>query len=908
MSQLWKPNPYYTESKPQSFSNMPYERLYKNLTQEELAELLRDAKRLCWEVLDLSRCGLSNLPNTLAEVDNLLVLDLGNYFRSVRGGKNAFTKLPDSITHLTNLQALSLYKNPISILPGSVENLTSLQSLGLSRTRISVLPDCITRLTNLQLLSLDDTQISALPDSITRLTNLQSLDLSYTEISVFPDSVTHLTNLQSLSFNNTRISALPDSITRLTNLQSLSLGNTRINALPDSVTYLTNLQFLDLSRTPISTLPDSIVNLKKLKTLDLYRCHLKLIPYNVVVLGLPFVIDDWMAHNCVNLTKVMLDEGDLQLFAQPREVIEAYYQGKTQIKECKVIFLGDGGAGKTALIERITKGTFTPGTPPTDGIEMTKKDWYMSVDLTKWKDDQFTVRFLDFGGQEIMHAAHPCFLTDHTVYIVVCESRDDAEIDSVAARWLESVKVFAPNCPVILALNKADLNANVSVNQRDLEKRNQNLKCVLKTSAHDEPDSRYGVNHLIDAIRDEIPGAINDYKVNADMLSVKWALEDMEDDYISSERYREICAEHHITDKKLQYGLLGFFRDLGVAYYYESKALDTRLESVRVLNPEWLTNGIYRLILRTPESGFLRHQKIKQTLRAAHAGDIHREITYTPEETEYILHVMRYFEISHDMGDGVEMIPMKMPKTPPDSMDEFRKETALHLRWEGSYLPNNLIHRLLIRKFPELDTKCVWRTGGRFRQIGGGCEALAEMNDKALDVYVNGERDCRQYLESLRGIIRNILDGLNLKAEEIICHTVNGREGKVSYQAALSHLYNNKPEIYLANIDAYVSPVLLLKEIYVDVDRELARYRQELVHTFRDAPPLTDKPPEKAENPLDDEEKQANIDKARAEIRQINVKVTFTVALAVLIAAVAFLRPDLIEQLLEWLISLPGGL
>ena len=798
---------------------MPYKRLYKILTPEELLKLLRDAKRLHWEALNLTECGIDSLPDELSELSNLRFLALNNiYWDDIL--ENGFTKLPDSIGNLINLQELDLSRGSIRVLPDSIGNLTNLHKLDLSSSPIRVLPN-----------------------SIGNLTNLQSLDLNYTQIS---------------------------------------------------------------------ELPDSIENLKKLKSLDLRHCHLKAISHSVVALELPFVVKRSSTTNGINLYKVKLDEGDLQLFTQPREVIEAYYQGQTQIKECKVIFLGDGGAGKTALIERITKGTFTPGTPPTDGIETTKKNWYMSVDLTKWKDERFTVRFLDFGGQEIMHAAHRCFLTGHTVYVVVCESRDDAEIDGVAARWLESVKVFAPNCPVILALNKADLNANVSVNQRDLEKRNQNLKCVLKTSAHDEPDSRYGVNHLIDAIRDEIPGAINDYKVNADMLSVKRALEDMEDDYISSERYREICAEHHITDETLQYGLLGFFRDLGVAYYYESKALDTRLESVRVLNPEWLTNGIYRLILRTPESGFLRHQKIKQTLRAAHAGDIHREITYTPEETEYILHVMRYFEISHDMGDGVEMIPMKMPKTPPESADEFQRKDALHLRWEGTYLPNNLIHRLLIRKFPELDTKCVWRTGGHFRQTGGTCEALAEMNDKALDVYVNGNRDCRQYLETFRGVIRNILDGLNLKAEEIICHTVNGREGRVSYQAALSHLYNNKPEIYLANIDAYVSPVLLLKEIYVDVDRELARYRQEWDREFRDTRTVTDKPSEKAENPLEEEKTRAEIAQLKADAKKNNVAVTLTVARALLMPALLALawiagRFDFFEKLLEWLFSISIG-
>ena len=36
-------------------------------------------------------------------------------------------------------------------------------------------------------------------------------------------------------------------------------------------------------------------------------------------LGLPFTVDDAYATECVNLTDVTLDEGDIRLFAQSRK-------------------------------------------------------------------------------------------------------------------------------------------------------------------------------------------------------------------------------------------------------------------------------------------------------------------------------------------------------------------------------------------------------------------------------------------------------------------------------------------------------------------------------------------------------------------------------------------------------------
>ena len=936
MAVLWKSQTNYRKFDPQSWEDLreansfperflPYERLYRNLTREELLELLQDAKEQHWEVLDLRYCGLNVLPDMLGEMENLKVLSLGNHSASIAGASNNFSELPNSVENLQNLQSLNLRNSEIRILPAAFGKLESLKLLNLEYSKIGVLPYSVGTLTNLQSLDLSSTKISVLPDSIGNLTNLQSLDLHKTPISVLPDSIGNLTNLPSLNLSDTRINKLPDSIGNLTNLQSLNLSNTEISKLPDSIGNLTNLQSLDLSDTKISVLPDSIGNLTNLQSLNLGGCHLKAIPYSVVALGLPFVTNRWTnenINNCVNLSNVTLDEGNLQLFAQSREVIEAAYQGEKQIvRECKVIFLGDGGAGKTALIKRVTSGQFTPGTLPTDGIATTVEQWFMSVEMTKWpstvKNEPFIVRFLDFGGQEIMHSAHRCFLTDHTVYVVVCESRGDTEIDSAAARWLRSVKAFAPECPIILALNKADLNPNVSVNERDLKGWNNNLKCVLKTSAAKETLD-YGVENLKRAIKQEIPSAMNRYPLNKNMLGVKQALESMRETekkgHISSERYQKICKEHNIADKTLQYEMLKLFRDLGVAYYYESSAFDNILNSVQVLNPEWLTNGIYRLILRTPENGFLPHEVIKRTLGTSHPGDIHSDIKYTEDETEYILHVMRLkgVEISHVMGENkdIEMIPLKMSKNPPSNVDKL-KENALHLRWEGTYMPNNLIHRLLIRKFGELDTECVWRTGGRFKQTNGGCEALAEMNESALDVYVSGERDCRPYLETFRGVIQNILNELNLKPKEVICCRLDGQDAYVSYEDVLQLYYDKQDRFLIPSTRTYANPAELLRETYVSPNKELSNHRQ-MEYGVLYMAQLPDKSSEKLENPLDDEKIRAEIEQLKAEAKKNNVAVTLTVARALLIPALIVLawvagRSDLIEKFLEFLFSLFNG-
>ena len=490
-----------------------------------------------------------------------------------------------------------------------------------------------------------------------------------------------------------------------------------------------------------------------------------------------------------------------------------YYTRSTQ--EVNIKSLNYRNIGKIVTLSTV----LLCGIPKPIALEIKWVQWPNGKPL-ELDGKPLTLRFMDFGGQQIMHSMHRCFLTNHTIYVVVCESRDDAEIDSVAARWMETVRSFAPECPVILALNKSDLNPHVTVNERALKAINIEYRHMIHTSAKREGDP--GVQQLTNSILGEVPGCLPKNNGNKAFLDLQKELEDMEADYIRPDDFQKMCERLDIKES-IRAGLMEWFQELGVAYTY-----DVNFQKVYVLNPVWLTNGIYRLILRTPKGGFLRHSEILGTLRTPHPRDINPDKTYTEQEMGFILHVMRKFEISLRVTqdyeeDGEEMIPMKMDKTPPERYDEFQKDQkdgALHLRWEAGYLPNNLVHRLIIRKYPELDIKCVWRTGGWFRSTDGGCEALVEMTDRAMDVYVRGKHDARIYMDSFRSEILRILDDLNIRAKEYVFCTMDAAAGKVSYKAALSHYRLGKKEMYVEDLDKFVSPQAILHENYVDTGVE----------------------------------------------------------------------------------------
>jgi small GTP-binding protein len=58
----------------------------------------------------------------------------------------------------------------------------------------------------------------------------------------------------------------------------------------------------------------------------------------------------------------------------------------------KVIFFGEGGAGKTSIVQRAIKGTFNPNMKLTVGVDFAVRD----VSLGDW---HATLQFWDLGGQ-----------------------------------------------------------------------------------------------------------------------------------------------------------------------------------------------------------------------------------------------------------------------------------------------------------------------------------------------------------------------------------------------------------------------------------------------------------------------------------------------------------------------------
>ena len=102
----------------------------------------------------------------------------------------------------------------------------------------------------------------------------------------------------------------------------------------------------------------------------------------------------------------------------------------------------------------------------------------------------------------------------------------------------------------------------------------------------------------------------SEYPVATSWFKIKLRLEEIPEDYISYDKYREICREEGLTDENTLGTLVDFLNDLGVVLYFDSPVL----RETNVINPSWVTGAVYRIINSkelAQGNGLLRQKSLK---------------------------------------------------------------------------------------------------------------------------------------------------------------------------------------------------------------------------------------------------------------------------------------------------------
>jgi internalin A len=435
----------------------------------------------------------------------------------------------------------------------------------------------------------------------------------------------------------------------------------------------------------------------------------------------------------------------------PEAVVEYFEQlgdDRTLLNEIKVIFLGEGASGKTSLIKQLRGEDFDPKESQTHGIRIRKTPFALADGAT------VTAHLWDFGGQEVMHATHQFFLSQRCVYVLVLDSRKDDK----AEYWLKHAQSFGGDSPVLVVLNKIDENPSFEVNRKLLREKYPQIREFFRLSCNRGD----GIETFRAALAAEIAEApARRTPFPAAWLSVKEHFADLvkEYDYIDSAEYEKVCVNHGVDRKFSQGVLLQFLHDLGVVINFRKlRNFDTQ-----ILNPLWLTNGVYRIInseLVANQGGLLHERDFDAVIndsRIAPSNTTERAFHYPANKLQYIVRVMEEFELCYPLDSRRYIVPQLLPVQEPDF------ETAgavLHfdIRFEG-FLPDSIFPRLMVKLHPFIKGNFRWRTGMVLEKrnvFDATARVRADKEDREIRVDVCGAEP-RRFLSYIRETVKEIV-------------------------------------------------------------------------------------------------------------------------------------------------------
>jgi internalin A len=539
-----------------------------------------------------------------------------------------------------------------------------------------------------------------------RETHLALYGIKLTEV---PESIAQLTDLQELNLSNNKLMSLPESIAQLSNLKEIHLYQNQLMSLPEAIGQLPNLKDLNLSNNKLMSLPEVIAQLTNLQGLYLHGNDELSLPAEI--LG-----STWLEE--------LFEETPLaKPLAKPQEILDYYFRlrgGKRPLNEAKLILVGYGYVGKTSLVNRLVHKTFDKDSKETEGIQITQ--WPIQLN----GNEDVRLNIWDFGGQDITHATHQFFLTQRSLYILVLSGRQGHE-DADAEYWLNLIQSFSNESPVIIVLNKIKEHP-FDVNRRGLKQKFPDIKDFIETDC----ETGLGLDKLNQAIKRETDRLkhLRD-AFPSSWFGIKDKLAAMTENFITFERYRSLCNEQGETDGTSQNSLAFFLHSLGIILNYND---DPRLQDTHVLNPHWVTKGIYPIL----KAETLANKKGE--LNVCDFATILDPNDYPSERHPFLFELMRKFELCVRFPDdeGRYLIPQLLDKQQPPEAETFEPAECLNFQYHYTSLPEGLLPRFIVRTHTLSTDQPRWRTGVILEFDGDRALVKADVQDKRVLISVTG--------------------------------------------------------------------------------------------------------------------------------------------------------------------------
>ena len=312
---------------------------------------------------------------------------------------------------------------------------------------------------------------------------------------------------------------------------------------------------------------------------------------------------------------------------------------------------------------------------------------------------------LIFAGQELTHQTHQFFLTERSLYIYVL----DAQKEDNQARdlhWLNTIKSYSENSPIIIVVNHFDQNSNYSFDKLRYQDSFQIVDIIYTSvcdlnSLSEEIKYKLGdcINKLNVAITRQLPQLPGiERELPESWHKVKDVIEDFKKNknVIDKDIYESECVKNGVIGKPLQSALLKILNSIGTVVAYPN---DFRLRMTQILKPEWVTNAVYKIIRS--------QSKVPGIYSEGTIGDILSD-DYTLTHQQWLVDLLIKFELGFRLLDNGELlIPMRLPSVMP-GFDKPRYQRGLNIRFNYhrlGLLKLNVLPQLIVRMHQYVDEK-----------------------------------------------------------------------------------------------------------------------------------------------------------------------------------------------------------
>lgn len=453
-----------------------------------------------------------------------------------------------------------------------------------------------------------------------------------------------------------------------------------------------------------------------------------------------------------------------EIRAQDITSINAYLdtlaQAHKTLNWVRAIFMGHGTAGKTSLVRCIQNKNVVEG----------KEDMTPGIDISEWSLPNSPIKALlwDFGGQVIAHATHKFFLRSGCLYVLVMDARAEINATEQAQYWLEHVKAFAGSAPVMLVGNKSDL-VRINLDLETLTERYPNivgfynLSCTkYKTKYKSEFDSfmRDFIQNLKQLGLIQVRFMEEYYNAVDTLRAVS-----RQQAFLTQAEFNQFCAHAGVKQEGFptRAWLLDTLDKLGVIIHFP----DLPFHDAYVLNPRWLTYGVYTLLYSQEakeNKGQLTKRQVITILQREEIQDEqgHR-LSYPADKCGFIIEAMRSFKLCYYLKNDPDtlVIPDLLPSERPSLVfDKNQSGIVFEFRFPH-LLPRHVMPMFIVFRHDDIENNQVWQTGVVLRNHTHSARALATANysDRVITLHVQGI-GAKDYLHILHDEIMQIIQKL----------------------------------------------------------------------------------------------------------------------------------------------------